>query len=174
MKTHCPIFCECDGCGANINYGDTIMEFCMSVLQYKGGSFQLAEEAQQADILLILCDSCWHNVDDLDEIRNHLRSSINLLLYSEKTSKSGLDGTDKLDICDGCGAVFDITDIRHSIDRTIGVIARNSYFKIGGLTVTDSVEFSSYCKVCGSVIDSNHLQSTLLDLINRLLIGRGL
>ena len=174
MTRNDSIFCTCDMCGSDINYGSTMVEICMSVLQYTGRSFQLVEEAEQADILLILCDSCRHFVDVLDEIRSYLRSSIDLPINSVTTCNSGLDDADKLETCDGCGAVIEITDIRYSLDRTIGKIAWNSYFQIGDLTVTDSVEFSSYCLGCGLHIDSNHLQSLLLGWINRLEIGRGL
>ena len=158
-------------CGSNIRFVDTITEFCLSVLQFKKGSFQLVDEAPQADILLILCDSCRHYADDLGSIGSYLRSSIDPPINSVSTCKSGLDDADKLETCDGCGAVIDITDILYSLDRTIGVIALNSYFQIGDLTATDSVEFSSYCQGCGSVIDSNHLQALLLDWIHNRQAG---
>ncbi len=171
MKTHNSIICKCDGCGSDIHYGDNIVEFCLSVLQFKNESFQLMDEAPQADILLILCDSCRNYADDLDAIGSYLRSSIDPPINSVSTCKSGLDDADKLETCDGCGAVIDITDILYSLDRTIGVIALNSYFQIGDLTATDSVEFSSYCQGCGSVIDSNHLQALLLDWIHNRQAG---
>jgi hypothetical protein len=174
MKTKSAMFCQCDSCGLDIHYGNSIVEICFSTDQFDEESGQLTINPLHEDLLLILCDKCGHDFDDLNEIRRHLSSSKYLPIHAVKTCNSGQDEAENQDTCDGCGAVFGISYIRYSILCISGVIAWNPLLNMGDLTVTDSVEVCPFCQDCGLHIDSDQLQALLLDLINRLQIGRGL
>lgn len=174
MSSQSSVFCECNACRTDIHYGDSIVEISLSVEQFDEVSGQLAINNLHEDLLLILCDRCGNELDNLEELRRHLSSSKDLPLHAVTSCGIGSDETAKADTCNGCGAAFGQSYIRYSIIRISGVIAWNSFLNMGDMTVTDSVEVCPFCQDCGSVIDSDHLQSFLLDFINMLQLERGL